>query len=108
MAEHTPGPWRVGKENEHCPEEHCESWIPILGADGKVICHVGHTWYRHGVEQNGADTEHREENAFLIAAVLDLLAACKAARDLLRRLGGTNHDPEYSELLAAIAKAEGS
>lgn len=36
----------------------------------------------------------------------DLLAACKAARSLLAKLGGKNHDPEYSELVAAIAKAE--
>ena len=38
----------------------------------------------------------------------ELLAACKAAASLLRKLGGKNHDPEYSELLAAIAKAEQS
>ena len=40
------------------------------------------------------------------AAASELLAACKAAASLLRKLGGTNHDPEYSDLLAAIDKAK--
>jgi hypothetical protein len=43
----------------------------------------------------------------LDGAAPKLLAACKSAASLLRRLGGTNHDPEYTELLEAIAEAEG-
>jgi hypothetical protein len=31
--------------------------------------------------------------------------ACKNAHALLNRLGGKNHDPEFSELAAAIAAA---
>ena len=36
-----------------------------------------------------------------------MLEGCKAARSLLQMLGAENYDPEYSELCAAIAKAEG-
>lgn len=43
----------------------------------------------------------------LICAAPDMLAACKSAAQLLFKLGSKNHDPEYSELLAAIAKAGG-
>lgn len=32
-----------------------------------------------------------------------LVAACQSAERLLRKLGGHNHDPEYSELVAALA-----
>lgn len=42
------------------------------------------------------------------SAVADLLAACEAAAHLLRRMGGANHDPEYSQLTAALRKATGS
>ena len=48
-----------------------------------------------------------DECAQLLIAAPKLLKACKAAVFLLRKLGGKNHDPEYSELLAAIRKAEG-
>ncbi len=51
--------------------------------------------------------EVAKANAKLFAASPDLLAACKSAHALLRKLGGTNHDPEYSELASAIARAEG-
>jgi hypothetical protein len=54
-----------------------------------------------------------DENAVLLEhwrwekqAKESLLAACKNAASLLLKLGGKNHDPEYSEMLAAIAKAE--
>lgn len=36
----------------------------------------------------------------------NLLVACKSAHSLLRKLGGKNHDPEYSELVEAITLAE--
>ena len=51
--------------------------------------------------------EQVESNHHLIAAAPKMLAACKAAHSLLRKIVGKNHDPEYSQLGAAIAKAEG-
>lgn len=109
---HTQGPWVLSEPDydkaksdyeENGPGEHEDdpAYVAISG-DGwdrfaKVVVCVG-----------GEPDEAGIANARMIAAAPVLLAACKSAASLLRRLGGTNHDPEYSELLAAIAAAEGA
>lgn len=66
---------------------------PSVGAVAEPLS----TRIRHG---NSTADEDR-----LADAAIGLLQACKSARSLLRNLGGTNHDPEYSQLVAALAAA---
>jgi hypothetical protein len=61
---------------------------------------------QHEALQIGSEYwDEQMANARLIAAAPDLLEACKSAISLLHKLGGHNHDPEYSELEEAIYKA---
>lgn len=92
---HTPYPWFVV---EMQPRKHTTARRYLIQSGEANICTL---------DVAGRDTSRDEANAHLIAASPDLLAACKAARSLLSKLGGKNHDPEFSELEAAIAKAEG-
>jgi hypothetical protein len=50
-------------------------------------------------------TQQLNEALAINAALSD---ACKEAHALLRRMGGKNHDPEYSQLERAIDMAEGN
>lgn len=87
-AKHTPGPWRTGGANRLMV--YANGWAV---ADAKIF--HPHT-----------DADQAEANAALIAAAPDLLAACKAALDLLTTLG--KHDATTGDALeAAIARAEG-
>lgn len=73
-------------------------------------CFVAQVWDDGGnsiAEIGSTDNpEVANSRARLFAASPDLLAACKSARSLLHKMGGTNYDPEYTELCRAIAKAE--
>ena len=89
---HTPGPWIFDGEGEQ--------GFDVAIPDGGVIATA---WYC----PDGEGREQAEANAHLIAAATDLLEACQGAAALLRRLGGHNHNPEYADLLAAIARAKG-
>lgn len=107
MSKHTPGQWEAIK-----PKKEGKHWTVgargVLGGKGAIAGAL--VLWNIAMIDNGApgDTLDTEEaNARLIAAAPDLLAACKAAHALLRKLGGTNHDPEYSELASAIQRAEG-
>jgi hypothetical protein len=81
---HTPGPWFVDEQGAPT----------IRKADGSVIC---------GVPSNYDD-------ARLIAAAPELLAALKMAGDTLRKPGVVSYEDRIAALAlidAAIAKAEG-
>ena len=80
-TQHTPGPWAISK--------------PI---GGNVYIEKGNRLIGHIYRDN------REANARLIAAVPDLLAACKA----IIGLGSVpTTQPEYRMLCEAIDKATG-
>lgn len=106
-VKHTPGPWVLeyfgadGIERKDA-QTVVASYEGRHGENGEAIAEV----FRWAAGNNSPHPEARA-NADLIAAAPDLLAACKSAANLLHRLGGANHDPEYSELLAAIAAACG-
>jgi len=88
-GKHTPGPWRIGKTG------------------GTVVCDTAtHREDASGVEYYGghlvAESICRREDALLIAAAPDLLAACESIVDFFGTLGTTRQ-----MLLAAIYKARG-
>lgn len=84
-SKHTPLPWEIGESFSGRP----------------LVCHDGSPL---------AEVPRLADAQLIVRAVNcheDFLAACKAAQSLLYKLGGTNYDPEYSELCAAVAKATG-
>ena len=87
MTEHTPGPWRLVKDNSRP----MGLSVRLKEAAGPKILGVIHT----------GDDEYLA-NASLIASAPDLLAALKVASELLDR-----NDIRRPEIDAAIAKAEG-
>ncbi len=85
QSKHTPGPW-------------------FYQVDLEGRYYVGHTFNPRGQPELWRGT-HTREDAALVAAAPDLLAACKAA---LERIDGMNESMGVvDELRAAIAKAEG-
>jgi hypothetical protein len=97
-SKHTSAPWVV---------DYCAATGRPLGIsapnDAGVPGAVGHIVRLRGIGL--PSSEMARANARLIAAAPDLLEACKSAISLLHKLGGHNHDPEYSQLEAAIYKA---
>ena len=105
-AEHTPGPWRVP------PCDHQGSiriWqegsnfdiarvTPMPYTTGLNVCEKAHQ--SQGVSEQG------RANARLIAASPDLLAACRAALDVLSGGGDKKESEVREQLRAAIAKGE--
>ena len=87
MSKHTPGPWRAAPQPGQTVGVHTFTHCVMAGDDAL------------------ADTL-TEADAHLIAAAPDLLAACKAVRDLVEF-----HDVPRAEIWqiidAAVAKAEG-
>lgn len=79
-------------------------------SNGCEICprlFEGDTWIAEvvGAPHLGFDSVQKAEEIALRVNLHDeLVAACKSAHNLLRNLGGCNHDPEYSELAAVLAK----
>ena len=84
MSKHTPGPWSVYASQRRSGHAHHR----VIGSDGNGICYA------------------EKDDARLIAAAPDLLAACKSIVGVFE-----SHDdvPIYvSKARAAIAKAEGA
>ena len=84
---HTPGPWFV---REPDGDEHTEVYAEKTGA----VCYPEH------------------DDAYLIAAAPEMLAACREALSAITYLlSNDDDDPNYEDTLttlaAAIAKAEG-
>jgi hypothetical protein len=108
-AKHTPGPWIVHRGSRWQNDRDCMAVIDsIPNRDGQVvancICHVAGT------------NPSKIDNAQLIAAAPDLLAACEAciAADQLANADGTlgddmvaAYDAAIAAAKAAIAKAKG-
>jgi hypothetical protein len=101
MTDHkfTPGPWRL----EHGLGFDNTDMHSVKGANGDLVCDNEH-YYPHGVSL---------EDARLIAASPDLLAACEAAlyfhEEQQRDYGGLDPDlaTQIERVKAAIAKALG-
>jgi hypothetical protein len=81
MNKHTPGPWKA-----------FTGWVGLKPGHGPVIAQIPN--YPYG------DTE---ANAHLIAAAPDLLEVAKRALNMSARV----HPDFYTQIRAAIAKAEG-
>jgi hypothetical protein len=114
---HTPGPWEMSGPDEMACVRTVREYIEMV-ADGS----------RPKKDSRGRDlppykvtiyqpfpifwppwsalSPEQVANARLIAAAPDLLAACKAARDILRIIGGAN-PLTMEQIDVAIAKAEG-
>lgn len=91
-ARHTPGPWEIGTNKEADIRQN----VPIWGPDGQAVC-----W----AEDRGGE---RRDNAQLIAAAPDLLAAAEAALDVLHYGSSIEaHVATVATLGAVIAKARG-
>lgn len=89
MSAHTPGPWMV----EMRPDTAGVGRPVVASANGDLICAVSR---RDGRAESG-------DNARLLAAAPDLLAACEWAPENCRALTGGDE----RRLRAAIAKARG-
>lgn len=94
MSKHTPGPWREVSLGEF-------GRVNVIDAKGKAIAFTG-TSLKSRTEN--------EANARLVAAVPNLLAACKAAQQHYRDTYGIDaQDYELYQIASdAIAKAEGT
>lgn len=111
MSKHTPGPWEVcnGTDVFTAPGGPRADGLCASHNDGWQIadCEVGLTFDKAGKEHFLPSYE-QSDNARLIAAAPDLLAACEAVADEGLCIG-----PEYAEcgeaagmVLAAIKKAK--
>jgi hypothetical protein len=96
MTQHTPGPWQV-----------IEGWPDIGIVTDKVLVAMV-----KNDEDSPCTDEEQAANARLIAAAPDLLAVCKDFAHALDGAAGFAHfhanGKRHKELLAAIARAEGS
>lgn len=103
----TPEPWECGEG------------YSVIGGDGKpIFTRQPHPDKTKSRPENVRDANRQRIVACVNAlagiptppptgAVAALAAAAQGAAYLLRKLGGTNHDPEYSELVAALAAFKG-
>lgn len=90
---HTPGPWKWEADRGDGTD-----WDCLVGPDGTTII----TWWGNYCDDAGLDV--RREDAPLIAAAPQLLAAVKAA---IGALDPDTHPRTFFLLRAALAKAEG-
>jgi len=88
---HTPGPWRVARQN---PSPTTGEWM-IAGAKPGYLAEV-----------RDCGSGDVKANARLIATAPDLLSALQRAANLLARY--PEHTDAWRECRAAIAKAEGA
>lgn len=98
-TEHTPGPWRAvtATVREDASGLPCRA---IVGADGAFVALL---------DKIDSPNKHGAEDARLIAAAPDLLAALVECEDLLAELAdGGAENPELEIARAAIAKARGT
>lgn len=110
---HTPGPWHIGHNRDYNVDRYAGNaeWARVRGADGQLIAKI-ESVHPAGQRQS-KDFDIERDNAFLIAAAPELLAASQAAlaRLLDPYLGeddGERQNEEIDMLAAAIAKATGT
>lgn len=93
-GEHTPGPWRVNTDNQQIGDVwSIPADVPV--AQAQMIGSLRHP-----------NHEERRANARLIAAVPELLAACKRSLSWLSSYPGGGAVAVYDQVEATIAKAE--
>ena len=111
MSKHTPGPWVLGRQNKHAAAAN------IYACEPTILKNLIATVWR-GPDESSAK---KEDNARLIAAAPDMLAALEEAVETIRALRIAFDavrclSPEQSEIhfidqtadmRAAIAKAKG-
>lgn len=95
MAKHTPGPWIAAPYSSVVG-------APIVAAGTGRI--VGHTFYPHSKALPAAYVAECDANRALLGAAPDLLAALKAASEVLVQ---DDCPMIYAQVQAALAKAEG-
>lgn len=104
MAQHTPGPWKIGRGHP----------ADIDANDGKLaIASAWDSQARHVQKDRQLDAPEEAEciaNARLISAAPDLLAALKSAREQLELSEAVISGERFNDtqINAAIAKAEGN
>jgi len=102
-AQHTPGPWHIGRESNHSADRWARrgEWARIRGENDGLIAKV-ESIHPKG-HRKSADFDTEAANAALIAAAPELLEALE-----LIEASGTN-DAEILRRYAraAIAKARG-
>ena len=81
----------------------------IIGAGSTTLDYlrVRYQWLGQMIDES--ERSHARLSAELMNVTADrerLRAACASALSLLRKLGGHNHDPEYTELLTALQQNE--
>ena len=86
MSEHTPGPWRIGYPDLRCREDHihkgrptCKYEIKGWHTENSFECYVSTLDGRQIVGSDDWGSILTPQDARLIAAAPDLLAACKQA-----------------------------
>ncbi len=103
---HSPGPWEY-YERLSASENHKGWSIAAIKANGRRVI-VGEVYPQYE-EEGGPPGKNAEDNARLIAAAPELLAACKEAfehlMDDLQDYGTEDARPIVEQLRAAIAKA---
>lgn len=93
-TKHTPGPWKVGEENEFEAYE----FVSITTESGVQI---------GDVSSDGCVDDETHANARLIAAAPDMLAALKQIESEMRAGLGSSYGETREAVRRAIAKAEG-
>lgn len=99
-TKHTSGPWHVGGSASSKTPIQKYDYARVWAKDGAAVCEIS---IRRQLGTKGASQEELD-NARLIAAAPDLLAALK---DLLPMWGSGIAEPWVIRARAAIAKAEG-
>lgn len=103
--QHTPGPWEISERFD--TGDYPLTDVRSISAHGHVIAHVNAAWMNRSLD-----------DARLMGAAPDMLAACKAALSIAWEIGSESEDGVmtlladargdlYRQLTAAIAKAEG-
>jgi hypothetical protein len=107
-AKHTPGPWHIGRENDHSADrwKRNAEWARVRDEAGGLIAEIASVHPKGG--RKSCDFDIEAANARLIAAAPDLLAALKAVEnDCMDRCDSLLWGAIGTRIRAAIAKATG-